>query len=262
MFEFSFKPNDMGELKKSTCNRFPILRTLFSFLIILVIFYPPLFAQQKIEQKKVLVLASYSPTVPVAPLWYKGIQSVFDTSSDILAKIDIEHLYHQRIQDHRYRKLLVDLFDYKYSKEKPRLIIALYSAALDFALGYRSDLLQDIPIVFGAVDRQSVENRSLGPNIYGIINSTSYKETLDLALTLHPNTRHVAIVAGVDFVSRQSLREAREIYRAYEKRVTFIDLAGLQMADIQKKVANLPPETVVIFIMLLKDGRGKEYTVP
>ena len=262
MFEFSFKPNDMGELKKSTCNRFPILRTLFSFLIILVIFYPPLFAQQKIEQKKVLVLASYSPTVPVAPLWYKGIQSVFDNSSDTLSKIDIEHLYHQRIQDHRYRKLLVDLFDYKYSKEKPRLIIALYSAALDFALGYRSDLLQDIPIVFGGVDRQSVENRSLGPNIYGIINSTSYKETLDLALTLHPNTRHVAIVAGVDFVSRQSLREAREIYRAYEKRVTFIDLAGLQMADLQKKVANLPPETVVIFIMLLKDGRGKEYTVP
>ena len=262
MCKFSFKPVDLGEFKKSWCNHIPIVKALFGFLIILVIFYSPLFAQQKIEQKKVLVLASYSPTVPVASLWDKGIRSVFDTSSTLPVKTDIEHLYHHRIEDRHYRKLLVDLYHYKYSKGKPDLIITLYSAALDFVLKYGSDLFQDIPIVFGGLDRQSVENRKLGSNIYGIINSTSYKETLDLALTLHPNTRHVAIVAGVDFVSRQNLREARKIYRAYEKRITFIDLVGLPMPDLQKKIANLPPETVVMFIMLLKDGSGKEYTVP
>jgi PAS domain S-box-containing protein len=239
------------------------LSFLFLLLVpVLVLSHSVLFAAQQIAPKRVLVLASYSPTVPVADLWDKGIRSVFDTSSTPPIRIDIEHLYHHRIQDHHYRRMLVDLYHYKYSKENPDLVIALYSAALDFALKVGLDLFQDIPIIFGGVVRQSVENRTLGSNIYGIINSTSYKETLDLALTLHPNTRHVAIVAGVDFVSRQSLREAREIYRAYAKRITFIDLVGLPMADIQKEAANLPPETIVIFIMLLKDGNGKEYTVP
>ncbi|MBT8332710.1 MAG: PAS domain-containing protein [Deltaproteobacteria bacterium] len=260
MCELAIKIAALGELKESTGNRFPTVKTFFWFLIVLAIFYSPLFAQQDSEQKKVLLLASYSPTVPVAPLWYKGIRSVFDTSLTPQIKIDIEHLYHHRIQDHHYSRLLVDLYHYKYATEKPDLIIAIYSAALDFALKHGSDLFQDIPIIFGGIDRQSAENRSFGANVYGIINATSYRETLDLALTLHPNTRHVAIVAGVDFVSRQSLREAEEIYRSYEKRFTFIDLAGLSMEETQKKIANLPPETIVIFIMLLKDGDGKEFT--
>lgn len=126
-----------------------MIKKIFWLFIALGIFYSPLFAQQKIEQKKVLVLASYSPTVPVAYLWDKGIRSVLDTSSNPPTKIHIEHLYHHRIEDHNYRKLLVDLYQYKYSKEKPDLIITLYSAALDFVLKYRSDLFQDIPIVFG-----------------------------------------------------------------------------------------------------------------
>ena len=226
----------MGEFKKSSRNHTTIVKTFFGFLIILVIFYSPLFAQQEIEQKNVLVLASYSPTVPVAALWEKGIRSVFDASIAPPVKINIEHLYHHRIQDQHYRRLLVDLFHYKYSKEKPDLVIALYSAALDFALEVGSDLFQDIPIIFGGIDRQSVENRTLESNIYGIINSLSYKETLDLALALHPTTRHVAIVAGVDFVSRQSLREAEEIYRAYEKRFTFIDLAGLRWQVFRRRL--------------------------
>jgi hypothetical protein len=117
-------------------------------------------AQQETEQKNVLVLASYSPTVPVASFWDKGIRSVFDNSSTPPAKIDIEYLYHHRIQDPHYRKLLVDLYHYKYSKEKPDLIIAIYSAALDFALKYGSDLFQDITIIFGGIDRQSVEKAS------------------------------------------------------------------------------------------------------
>ena len=84
------------------------------------------------------------PTVPVASFWDKGIRSVFDNSSTPPAKIDIEYLYHHRIQDPHYRKLLVDLFHYKYSKEKPDLVIALYSGALDFELEVGSDLFQDI----------------------------------------------------------------------------------------------------------------------
>ncbi len=260
MCELPNKIAAMDEFNESNYNRLQIVKMFFWFVIVLLIFSSSLCAQQEIEQKNVLVLTSYSPTVPVADLWDKGIRSVFDASSVPPVKTDIEHLYHHRIQDHHYKKLLVDLYHYKYSKEKPDLIIAIYSAALDFAIKSGSDLFQDIPIVFGGIDRQSVENRKLGSNIYGITNSTSYKETLDLALTLHPNTRHVAIVAGVDFVSRQSLREARKIYRTYEKRITFIDLVGLPMAGIQKKVANLPPDTVVIFIMLLKDGDGNEFT--
>ena len=144
MCEFSFKQVEGGKFTKSTDNPIPIVLTFFWALIILVIFCSPLLAEQETEQKNVLVLASYSPTVPVADFWDKGIRSILDASSTPPVKIDIEHLYHHRIQDQHYRRLLVDLFHYKYSKEKPDLVIALYSGALDFELEVGSDLFQDI----------------------------------------------------------------------------------------------------------------------
>lgn len=57
-------PNNIAALSefiKSTFSRIPMVKTLFWLFIVLVIFYSPLFAQQEIYQKKVLVLASYSP---------------------------------------------------------------------------------------------------------------------------------------------------------------------------------------------------------
>ena len=98
MCELSFKPVDGGEFTKSTGNYIPIGLTIFGFLIVLVGFYSPLFSQQETEQTNVLVLASYSPTVPVAGLWDKGIRSVLDAGSTPPVKIDIEHLYHHRIR--------------------------------------------------------------------------------------------------------------------------------------------------------------------
>ena len=109
MSELPFKSVDGGEFTKSTGNYIPIVLTFFWFLIVLVVFYSPLIAQQETEQKNVLVLASYSPTVPVADLWDKGIRSVLDASSTPPVKVDIEHLYHHRIQNHHYRRLLIDL---------------------------------------------------------------------------------------------------------------------------------------------------------
>jgi len=50
-----------GEVKVSIRSRIPMFKALFWLFIVLVIFYSPLFAQQEIYQKKVLILASYSP---------------------------------------------------------------------------------------------------------------------------------------------------------------------------------------------------------
>ncbi len=167
-----------------------------------------------------------------------------------------------RLQDDRYVRLLLDLYRHKYSKLKPDLVIPIYNGALGFVLRYGSDLFSDIPIVFGGVEKQFIENRTLGPHISGVLNANSYRETLDLALDLHPGTRQVAIVAGAGIIGRAWGSESRQTYRSYEDRIDFIDLMGLSMAVILKKVANLPPQTVVIYITLLEDGDGKKFTAP
>ena len=262
MRELLVKPALTGEFNKPTPSRILPAKTLILVLALLVLFNPALFAQQKTKPKNVLVLATYSPTAPVAHLWDRGIRSVFEAGTADRIKIDVEHLDLIRLQDEHYVRLLLDLYRHKYSKIKPDLIIPIYNGALGFVLRYGSDLFPDIPIVFGGVEKQFVESRTLGPHISGVLNVNSYRETLDLALDLHPGTRHVAIVAGAGIIGRAWGSEARKSYRSYENRIDFIELLGLPMSEILEKVANLPPQIVIIYITLLEDGDGNKFTAP
>jgi hypothetical protein len=53
-----------------------------------------------------------------------------------------------RSNDVEYVDKLLDLYRYKYHTLKPHLIIATYSPALQFLLGYSEDVFPGIHIVF------------------------------------------------------------------------------------------------------------------
>jgi PAS domain S-box-containing protein len=260
--ELSIRRTALSEFNLSIRRCMPLIKKLFWILSVLLLFNPALLAQQEAKPKNVLVLATYSPTAPVGHLWNRGIQSVFNGGAADEIKIHIEHLDLIRLQDDRYVQLLLDIYRYKYSNVKPDLIIPIYNGALDFMLRYGPELFPNIPIVFGGVEKRFVESRNLGPHISGVFNVNSYRETLDLALGLHPGTRHVAMVAGAGIIGSAWGPEARKSYRSYTDRLDFIDLMGLPMPEILKKVANLPPQSVVIYITLLEDGAGNKFTAP
>jgi transcriptional regulator with GAF, ATPase, and Fis domain len=262
MCELPPQISTFGAFKESNHSRITLVKTLFGVLSLLILFHPPLLAQPEAKPKNVLVLATYRPSAPVAHLWERGIRSVLEADPANRIKIDFEYLELIRIRDDRYVKLLLDLYRHKYTKLKPDLIIPIYNGALEFVLKYGAELFPGIPVVFGGVEKSFLGNRALGLNITGIFSVNSYRETLDLALALHPGTRHVAIVAGAGMVGRAWGSAARVSYRSYENRIDLIDLMGLPMPVILKKVANLPPQTVLIYITLLKDGDGNKFTAP
>lgn len=236
-----------------------LAKTFLVVFPVLVFVNPPLFASDGIRPKNVLVMASYKPTLPVAYQWDQGLRSVFEADPAVRIDMNIEHLDLAHFDDDRYVQLLLDLYRQKYSKSKPDLVIPLYNGALGFVLRYGPDLFPGVPVVFGGVEKQFVEGWTLGPNITGVLSVNSYTETLDLALRLHPDTSRVAVVAGADIIGREWSTNARKAFRNYEDRVDFIDLTGRPMKDILEKVANLPGQTVVIYITLLKDGAGETF---
>jgi len=262
MCELPPKISTFGAFKESNHSRLTLVKTLFGVLSLLILFHPPLLAQPEAKPKNVLVLATYRPSAPVAHLWERGIRSVLEADPANRIKIDFEYLELIHRQDDRYVKLLLDLYRHKYTKLKPDLIIPIYKGALEFVLKYGTELFPGIPVVFGGVEKSFFGNRALGLNITGIFPVISYRETLDLALALHPGTRHVAIVAGAGMIGRAWGSAARVSYRSYENRIDLIDLMGLPMPVILKKVASLPPQTVLIYITLLEDGDGNKFTAP
>ncbi|MDX2454698.1 hypothetical protein, partial [Desulfosarcina sp.] len=222
----------------------------------------PLFGAQPSEHKKILLLASYHPSAPVGNLWRLGIRSILESEGHSNVDLDIEYLDVLRFRDARYAQLLTDLLRHKYATSQPDLVVAVYNTALDFMRTHGPELFPGVPVVFAGVEEKFIDIGKLGPNITGMISAPNYSETLDLALRLHPDTQHVAVVSGAGKIGRTWSMNAMQAFQPYGDRVDFIDLTGLPMPTILEKVANLPHRSLVMYITLLEDGAGNKFTAP
>ena len=220
----------------------------------------PLFGSQQSEPQKILLLASYPPSAPVGYLWNRGMQSILESGVPSNVDLDIEYLDVLHFKDARYVQLLINLLRHKYAASQPDLVITVYNMAFDFMRTHGSDLFPEVPVVFAGVEKKFIKTRKLGPNITGVISVPNYAETLGLALRLHPDTQHVAVVSGAGKIGRTWSMNAMHAFQPYRDRVDFIDITGLPMPAILEKVATLPQQSLVMYITLLEDGAGNKFT--
>lgn len=237
-----------------------ILQNLAIVFFFLLFFSAPLaLGTQHIERKHILVLFSFRPTLPVASQWDRGLRKIFKNSSAIQPVINIEYLDLTHFGDQQHVNMLLEIYRHKYSKPIPDLIIPVLDSSLDLMINYGDKIFPGVPIVFGGVEGQFVNSRSLPSNVTGYLTDINYKGTLELALNLHKDTRNVVVVAGNGRVVRRWVESAQKEYSAFTDRYDFNYLVGLPMEDILEKVRSLPPKTIVISLPVLVDGTGKEF---
>jgi len=234
-------------------------KALPAFLIMLILFFPHFSSAQQSQPKNILVLFSFRPTLPVASKWDWGIRSIFKAEPNLKVDINIEYLDLSRFNDSNYIKMIFSVFRHKYFGSKPDLIVAVYEPALDFLLRHQEALFPGVPIVFGGVERVFIENQGKRPDITGVYQGNSFIKTLETALNLHPNTRHIRIFVGAGMLEQSWAMAAREAYVRYEDKYDFVYVPARSIEDLQKKVAELPPNTLILYLPILKDGSDKTH---
>ncbi|HEX3571681.1 MAG TPA: PAS domain S-box protein, partial [Acidobacteriaceae bacterium] len=95
------------------------------------------------------------------------------------------------------------------------------------------------------VSRQ--EAQKMWPDVTGVISVLGMRETIDLALHLHPDVKAVAVIAGVTEWDKYWLAVARSELLRHRDKVREIDLIGPSGNQIIEEVAELPPHSVVLF---------------
>ena len=84
--------------------------------------------------------------------------------------------------------------------------------------------------------------------------------TLETALSLHPGTRHVAVVSGSGTRDQQFADAFREEMPAFENRVAFSWLTNLSMEELRGALSRLPDHTVVLYLTMFQDAAGHTFT--
>jgi ABC-type uncharacterized transport system substrate-binding protein len=111
-----------------------------------------------------------------------------------------------------------------------------------------------VPVVFSAVNEPFVANLNLPPDITGTTIQYSFRNVVIAAKALVPNLKHIALIG--DPFERQSWRQFRPELPLFADQVECIDLMGLPMAELQKRVATLPNDAAIAYFGISVDGAG------
>ena len=166
-----------------------------------------------------------------------------------------------RFDSDAYRTLLKDYLRAKYASKHIDVAVAFFGPALDFLLKHGDAIFPGAPIVFCGVDKEELGDRPLPPHVRGVLLKREFAPTLELALSLHPLTKQVIVVAGTSEFDTRLLNQARQEFSVYEKRLTFTYLTALPLQKLLTELAKLPPQTIVLFTTFFRDGAG-EFFVP
>ena len=155
-------------------------------------------------------------------------------------------------------QLIHDYLVQKYKNRKIDIVVAVTDAPLKFLLDYRHDLFPHSAIVFLAIKPPAPDVLSIGPGMTGIVPVSTHKQTLELALKLHPNTQHVFVISGTPNRDKRLEVIARTELRDYEDKININYLTDLSIEELIAKTRGLPPHSIILYAwQQSRDSQGQ-----
>jgi hypothetical protein len=197
--------------------------------------------------RRVLVLYSDERLLPANIIVDEAIRATFAVESSNPVEFHSEFLDVTRFPGEAQQQRERDFFRDKYRERPPDVVIAGGGPALEFLLKYRAVLFADVPIVHCAVEALPKEMMP-DAKIVGIPMLRAAASTLELALSLQPDTRNVAVVAGSAPQDLESAEQFRRETPTFGDRVGFTWLTNLSLPDLRGELSRLPDHTVVLYL--------------
>src|SRR4051812_38729134 len=156
----------------------------------------------------VLVLNSYHPQYGWTEELVRGVR-------DDLAALPPENLHiefmdaRRMVDDAKYLDLLAAVYQHKYGRLRPDVIISSDDSALNFLLDRRDTLFPGVPVVFCGINSRAPEELEAVPNMTGILEGLDVAGNLRLIERLHPDARRVVLLADRTSLGQGMVQVAR-----------------------------------------------------
>ncbi len=210
--------------------------------------------------KTVLVLYSDDRLLPANIAVDSAIRATFASDSGLTVQLFSEFLDVNRFPDSSQSALAQSYLRQKYRSRSPDLIISAGGPAFLFLLHNRGTLFSGVPIVYCSLT--SIDPPATLPDarIVGARDEVDWAGTLNLMLSLQPDTRHVVVVYGRTPQDLRLLQKVRAQLPPFYSLVSFSWLTNLTMAQLRHEVAGLSDHTVILYLAMYADAAGVPYS--
>ncbi|HPE69205.1 MAG TPA: ABC transporter substrate binding protein [Thermotogota bacterium] len=218
-------------------------------------------AQPMSTTQNVLVLSSYHDGMPWTDRCLSGLRQAFsDRKADV--ELYVEHIDSKRFALQQVSEPFMRWMQVRYSGMRIDVIIALDNNALEFLLDHRQSFFPGIPVVFVGINDFSPQMLRGETGITGVVGHHSISETIDMALSLFPQTQQILVVndkteTGIRF---QNILE--RILDEREDSVSYEFAVGLSTQELTQKLQQLSEDALVLLLFFHIDALGVRASIP
>ncbi len=212
------------------------------------------------EVRNILVLHSFHK----GHAWNGGISQGIDAvlsgeqASGMDLRIRYEYMDVERGPDQAYILSLYEFFRRKYRGSRFHVIIATDDSAFRFLMAYKKHLFPDTPVVFCGVNYFE-EFEMFGHEGYtGVVERIDIRETVEIALRLHPGTRELLVVADGTDTGIATIKTLVRNFRYFRDPEIFRFVGARTFVELGKELSALSPGTVVLFVNFTVDREGNK----
>jgi len=219
----------------------------------------PLYAQFDQESVHILFLNSYDSRMS----WYREIlRGVEETLTPDQNRIllHLEHMDSKEFQSDEYRNGFLDFIEMKYRNTRFSLILCSDNNAFDFLREHHKTLFPGIPIVFCGVNDFEDEMILGHEEITGVAEVFSARETVDVALRLHPETEEIYIINDYLKTGRAWQRGIEEELKDLDPRIRLRYSENLSMEELRGEISSLSDKTIILQGVYYSDRNGRFFT--
>lgn len=147
----------------------------------------------------------------------------------------------------------------KYGGHKFEVVVAIGPDTIRFLANYAHTLFSGVPIVIcgSSVDQAKISN--LDSRFTGTWQKLEPERTLEVALHLFPNTRHVFVVGGSSAYDRMAIAATKELLNSFQPKTEFSYLLEMETGKLLEELRNLPENSIVFYISFFQDSAGNRF---
>lgn len=151
---------------------------------------------------------------------------------------------------------LVEYLQDLYSRRQPALAVLIAAPAAAFWGRQGGKLFPATPAVIGGIEHRQLQRVTVGSNTAAVIVDFDIEGRLEAIPEVRPDATNIAVVVGDSLLEKFWVAECRRAWAPYTNRFNFIWLSGLPFPEIRRRVASLPPRTVIGYGVLCVDAAG------
>ena len=217
---------------------------------------PP--ARQQIE---ILFLSSLDPDLPDVAAMVEQAETHILAGSEKPVHFTFEYLESpSSFSDPSQKRATASYLLEKYRGQSFDLVVAINEETVALAEQIRQKLFPDAALLFFVADPKD-------PAIWlkphtgrtGVVRQMNSLLTLQLALRQNPSASHVIVVSGSSDAEKSDLELARQQFRAYGSNLDFQYLTDLPFSELGPRLAQVPPDSVIVFLDFITDSRGEQF---